>query len=151
MQSQQNLSQASRKQQDNQFKGMRFCSECDNMLDAKEHRIEERRFLLFECKLCNNYQKAAIDSEADNCVYRTDFTMRAENLQVDPECVKDPTLQRRQDVLCKYCGHNEAVSYTQPTKDKMTLIFVCTRCQQYWTKGEGEADDHEVFSDDSDQ
>ena len=29
-----------------QFKGMRFCSECDNMLDAKEHRGEDgRRYL----------------------------------------------------------------------------------------------------------
>ena len=77
--------------------------------------------------------------------------MRAENLLVDPECVKDPTLQRRQDVECKHCGHNEAVSYTQPTKDRMTLIFVCTRCTQYWTKGEGQQDDHEIFSDDSAQ
>ena len=91
------------------------------------------------------------NSEADNCVYRTDFTMRAENLQVDPECVKDPTLTRRKDVVCKWCGYHEAVSYTQPTKDKMTMIFVCTRCQQHWTKGEGQKDDHETFSDDSDQ
>ena len=107
---------------------MRFCSECDNMLDAKEHRLDERRFLQFECKLCNNYQRANEHSEMDNCVYRTDFTLRAENLQVDPECVKDPTLSRRKDVLCKWCGHNEAVNFTQPTKDKMNLIFVCTRC-----------------------
>ncbi len=78
---------------------MRFCSECDNMLDAKEHRGEDgRRYLSFDCKACSNYQRAAIDSEVENCVYRTDFTMRAENLQVDPECVKDPTLQRRKDV-----------------------------------------------------
>ena len=130
---------------------MRFCSECDNMLDAKEHKSDDRRFLQFECKLCNNYQRAAEHSEVDNCVYRTDFTMRAENLQVDPECVKDPTLQRRQDVSCPHCGNNEAVNYTQPTKDRMTLIFVCTRCCQYWTKGEGNMDNHEEFSDDSDQ
>ena len=77
-----------------QFKGMRFCSECDNMLDAKEYRALEgdRSFLQFSCKLCNNYTPAVEGSEIDNCVYRTDFTLRAENLQVDPECVKDPTL-----------------------------------------------------------
>ena len=133
-----------------QFKGMRFCSECDNMLEAKEHRGDsDRKFLQFECKLCNNYQRAAEASEVDNCVYRTDFTMRAENVHVDPECVKDPTLQRRQDVQCKWCGHYEAVCYTQPTKDKMTLIFVCTKCTQYWTKGEGMQDDNESFSEDS--
>ena len=134
-----------------QFKGMRFCSECDNMLDAKEHKSEDQCYLKFECKLCNNYTTAAEHSEIDNCVYRTDFTMRAENLQVDPECVKDPTLQRRQDVECKHCGHHEAVCFTQPTKDRMTLIFVCTNCKKYWTKGEGERDDQEEFSSDSDQ
>ena len=77
-----------------QFKGMRFCSECDNMLDAKEYKQvdPDRCFLQFQCKLCNNYTPAVEGSEVDNCVYRTDFTMRAENLQVDPECVKDPTL-----------------------------------------------------------
>lgn len=120
------------------------------MLDAKEHRSDERRFLQFECKLCNNYQRANEFSEVDNCVYRTDFTMRAENLQVDPECVKDPTLSRRQDVQCKWCNNNEAVCYTQPTKDKMNLIFVCTKCRQHWCKGEGAMDDNEEFSSDSD-
>lgn len=104
----------------------------------------------FECKLCNNFVRAIEGSEVDNCVYRTDFTMRAENLQIDPECVKDPTLTRRQDILCKWCNHNEAVTFTQPTKDKMNLIFVCTRCRKHWTKGEGAKDDNESFSDDTD-
>ena len=121
------------------------------MLDAKEHKGDNSRFLKFECKLCNYYWDAPERSEVDNCVYRTDFTMRAENLQVDPECVNDPTLARRQDVICKHCGHNEAVNYTQPTKDRMKLIFVCTACKQYWCKGEGQMDDNEEFSEDSDQ
>ena len=130
---------------------MRFCSECDNMLDPKEMRNDQRPYLVFECRLCNRQQYTNETSESDNCVYRTDFTMRAENLQVDPECVKDPTLTRRKDVKCPWCDHHEAVNYTQPTKDKMTMIFVCTRCQQYWTKGGGELDDNEFFSDYSDQ
>jgi len=119
------------------------------MLEAKEHRADEdRRFLQFECKMCNNYQRAAEGNEMDNCVYRTDFTMRAENLHVDPECIKDPTLSRRQDVECKWCGHSEAVTFTQPTKDKLNLIFVCVRCTQHWSKGEGPKDDNEIFSED---
>ena len=89
----------------------------------------------------------------DNCVYKTDYTMRAENLQVDPECIKDPTLSRRKDVKCPNadCGYNEAVTFTQPTKDRLNLIFVCTRCQRHWNKGEGELDDNQYFSDDSDK
>lgn len=133
----------------NQFKGMRFCSECDNMLEAKEYKADEdRHYLQFECKLCNSYQRAQENDEVDNCVYKTDFTMRAENLIVDPECIKDPTLSRRKDVQCKWCGHNEAVTFTQPLKDKLNLIFVCCKCARHWSKGEGLLDENEHFSDD---
>lgn len=84
----------------------------------------------------------------DNCVYRTDYTMRAENLHVDPECIKDPTLTRRRDIECKWCRHNEAVSFTQVTKEKLNLIFVCTKCTKHWQKGEGRLDENQVYSDD---
>lgn len=123
------------------FKGMRFCPECDNMLEPKEYSQDDRFFLQYECKLCNRSQRALEGSEMDNCVYRTDFTMRTENLQVDPECIKDPTLARRRDICCKWCQHNEAVSFTQVTKDRLNLIFVCTRCAKHWQKGEGPKDE----------
>ena len=53
---------------------------------------------------------------------------------VDRECIKDPTLARRRDMNCERCGHYESVTFTQPTKDRMNLIFVCTRCTHYWKK-----------------
>ena len=91
---------------------MRFCDDCDNMLEPREHIVSERHYLQFECKLCARAQRAEEGNEIDNCVYRTDYTVRAENLQVDLECVKDPTLTRRRDVECKFCAHNEAVTFT---------------------------------------
>ena len=138
----------------NQFKGMRFCEECDNMMEAKEQRVSDTvRWLQFECKLCGYVQKAADKDEVDNCVYRTDFSERAENLKVDPECVNDPTLTRRKDIQCPNCGLNEAVTFTQLTKDKLNLIFVCTnlQCHHNWIKGEGVKDDNESFSEDEDE
>ena len=66
---------------------------------------------------------------------------------MDPECIKDPTLARRRDICCKWCQHNEAVSFTQVTKDRLNLIFVCTRCAKHWQKGEGPNDEQEAFSD----
>ena len=106
--------------QDTQFKGIRFCSECDNMLDAKEVRDELKgRYLTFECKICNNAIRIKEGDEVENCVYRTEFTMRAQKMKVDPECIKDPTLTRRGDVLCPYCGHEEAVTFTQSVGDKV--------------------------------
>ena len=110
-----------------QFKGMRFCEECDNMMDAKETRASDtQRWLQFECKLCGFVQKAKENDEVDNCVYRTDFSERAENLKVDPECINDPTLTRRKDIQCPMCRGNEAVTFTQLTKGGLSLIFVCT-------------------------
>ena len=35
------------------FKGMRFCEECDNMLDPKEYMTGEKHLLMFECKHCS--------------------------------------------------------------------------------------------------
>ena len=91
---------------------MRFCEECDNMLEPREVTVGDRHYLIFECKLCSRSQKAVEGNELENCVYRTDYTMKAENLSVDPESVKDPTLTRRKDVCCKWCSHNEAVTFT---------------------------------------
>ena len=55
-------------------------------------------------------------------------------MNVDKECIKDPTLSRRKNLDCKKCGFNEAVTFTNPTKDKMSLIFVCLRCTYSWMK-----------------
>ena len=135
---------------DQQFKGMRFCTECDNMLDPREQIVGENHYLQFMCKQCNRSQRAVEGSEVENCVYRTDYTAKAENLQVDADCIKDPTLSRRRDILCKWCQHNEAVSFTQVTKEKLNLIFVCTRCTRHWQKGEGQQDEAEIYTEDSD-
>ena len=59
---------------------MRFCEECDNMLEPREFSHEEQHFLQFECKQCARSQRALEGSEIDNCVYHTDYTMRTENL-----------------------------------------------------------------------
>jgi len=67
---------------------------------------------------------------------------------VDPECIKDPCLSRRRGQPCKKCGHNEAVTFTNPTKDRMNLIFVCTNCKYYWRKDE--LDENDVLSGGSD-
>lgn len=128
---------------------MRFCDECDNMLDPKEYSVGDKYLLKFECKHCSRSQKTEDGGELENCVYRTDYTVRAENLWVDPECVKDPTLTRRKDITCKWCQFNEAVSFTQVTKEKLNCIFVCVRCTKHWVKGEGALDEAERFSDDS--
>lgn len=125
------------------FKGMRFCEDCDNMLDPREVTSSDPSqpsSLQFECKLCSRFYPVPAADEVENCVFRTDYTMRVENLRVDPEVVKDPTLTKYDNLQCKHCGHNEAVSYTTVTQTKMMLILVCTGCTRYWQKGEGKLD-----------
>ena len=82
------------------------------MLDPREKTEGERHYLQFECKHCTRVQNTGEGDEHDYCVYRTDYTAKAEKLQVDPECISDPTLSRRKDIECPFCKHEEAVSYT---------------------------------------
>lgn len=71
-----------------------------------------------------------------------------DKLYVDRECIKDPTLARRKGNPCVKCQNTEAVIFTNPTKDRMNLIFVCTNCTHYWKKEElDENDVHEELSD----
>lgn len=128
---------------------MRFCTECDNMLVPKEYNKGTTSVLRYECKVCSRNQMALEGNANENCVYRTDFTAREEDLSVDKECIKDPTLTRRRDVECKHCGNNEAVAYTQVTKDKLILVFVCCKCAGHWTSGKGARDEDEEFSEDT--
>lgn len=134
------------------FKGMRFCRECDNMLQPKEDKVlnngdgSDIGSLIYSCRICGYYERAKHGDEGDHCVYRSSEQPNSAQssganggeskffYHVDKECVKDPTLSRRKDVNCKQCGHNEAVTFMNPTKDRMNLIFVCTKCTSYWRK-----------------
>ena len=133
------------------FKGMRFCKECDNMLYPKEQVVEEGQIgrLIYDCRICGFFEKAKVGSEADNCVYKSELTKMSEKFYVDKECIKDPTLSRSKEVTCKKCGHNEAVTFIHPTKDRMNLIYVCTNCTHNWRKEE--LGQNEVLDDSSDK
>ena len=136
------------------FRGMRFCKECDNMLQPKEERLSDENDttrLVYECRICGHRDRAKAGDEADHCVYRSSeqqtSTTAGEGgaedtsaffFQVDKECVKDPTLSRQKNVCCRKCKHNEAVTFINPTKDRMNLIFVCTKCTYYWRKEEAD-------------
>ena len=127
---------------EHQFKGMRFCKECDNMLYPKEQVYDEHQGisrLIYDCRICGHFEKAREGDEWDNCVYRSDHDANsgeAKMFAIDKDCIKDPTLQRRNDITCpnKACNGRQAVTFTQPTKDRLNLIYVCTSCTYSWKK-----------------
>jgi DNA-directed RNA polymerase subunit M/transcription elongation factor TFIIS len=56
------------------FKGMRFCRECDNMLQPKEKKTADDQDigrLIYDCRICGYFEKAKPGDEADHCVYRS--------------------------------------------------------------------------------
>jgi DNA-directed RNA polymerase subunit M/transcription elongation factor TFIIS len=72
-----------------------------------------------------------------------------DNVMVDVECIKDPCLARRTCRPCIKCRGTQAVTFINPTKDRMNLIFVCTNCAHHWRKDE--LDENDVpLDDDSD-
>lgn len=121
------------------FRGMRFCKECDNMLQPKEEKVDEEgeSRLIYFCRICGNSEKAKPMDQADNCVYQSEVAKdSASETKVDKECIKDPTLTRNRDVQCPKCPCHEAVSFTNPTKQKMALVYVCTKCAHSWIKSD---------------
>jgi DNA-directed RNA polymerase subunit M/transcription elongation factor TFIIS len=57
------------------FKGMRFCKECDNMLQPREQHVEEGvGRLIYDCRICGYFEKAKANDETDNCVYKSDHS-----------------------------------------------------------------------------
>lgn len=117
------------------------------MLQPREQIVEEGvGRLVYDCRICGYFEKAKPDDESDNCVYKSEQSNMSEKFYVDKECIKDPTLSRRKNLSCKKCLHNEAVTFTNPTKDRMNLIFVCTKCTYHWRKEE--LDENDVLSED---
>ena len=132
----------------NQFKGMRFCKECDNMLYPKEQTYDENQGisrLIYDCRICGHFEKAREGDEWENCVYKSDNVasgaqMNNIRLAIDKDCIKDPTLQRVQGIKCvnKQCKGTTAVTFTQPTKDRLSLVYVCVSCAAHWRKEQDE-------------
>lgn len=106
--------------------------------------------LIYDCRICGYFEKAKPFDESDNCVYKSEQSKMSDKFLVDLECIKDPCLSRRTGIPCKKCGCLEAVTFTNPTKDRMNLIFVCTQCTNYWRKDELDEND-QVSDSDSDE
>lgn len=84
-------------------------------------------------------------------MYKSEIARMSEKVTaVDPECTKDPTLSRNKNVRCKNkCGSTEAVTFTNPTKERMNLIYVCTNCKFSWKKDE--LDQNDIFDEDEEK
>ena len=129
---------------------MRFCKECDNMLYPFEHKVDGKKEgkLAFKCKICA-FQEVIEQTEEDlNCVYKSDQTRNQQKVAYQEYYVKDPTLSRTIRVTCDKCKSKEAVTFCNPTKDKMQLYYACLNCKHYWLKVK--PDEEEDYPSDSD-
>eukprot|EP00916_Digyalum_oweni_P007138 GHVL01012101.1.p1 GENE.GHVL01012101.1~~GHVL01012101.1.p1 ORF type:complete len:125 (+),score=26.56 GHVL01012101.1:21-395(+) len=110
---------------------LKFCLECNNLLDPQE---DTGGGLKFECKECNFYFKA--DNVTDNTVFRNNVRHRAkEALIVNPDVIQDSTYGRDNNFVCPNChltsAENEVVFYQLPETDAMTLIYICGSCKHW--------------------
>ena len=103
--------------------------------------------MAYECRICGHFEKAKPEDEADNCVYKSEHLKMSDKLIIDKECIKDPTLQRRKNVQCSQCPCTEVVTFTQHTKDRMNMIFVCVQCCHNWRKDKLEPEEIVDVSD----
>ncbi|XP_075245592.1 DNA-directed RNA polymerase II subunit RPB9-like [Convolutriloba macropyga] len=116
------------------FVGIRFCSECHNMLYPLENK--ETKQLMYSCRNCA-YQVLA----ENNCIYVNKILHEVDELtQINPDVATDPTLPRSEDHQCpKKCSINgESVFFQAQSKraeDEMRLYYVCCnpQCGHRWT------------------
>jgi len=86
--------------------------------------------LIFVCRNCG-YKEDAPPSAW--CVYRNEITHSARERTVFIQDVRaDPTLPCTRDAACPACGHEEAVFFSSPSEEGMTLYFTCTGCGHRW-------------------
>jgi DNA-directed RNA polymerase subunit M/transcription elongation factor TFIIS len=104
-------------------------------------------YLIYDCRTCGYSEQAKTGDEADNCVYKSEQTKMNDNLHVDVDCIKDPCLSRRTCRPCKKCKSTQAVTFINPTKDRMNLIFVCTNCTNNWRKDDLDENDVPIDED----
>ena len=113
------------------YVGIKFCSECNNMLYPKEDK--EHRKLLYACRNCD--WKTNADT---NCVYVNKMTHEVDELtRIVCDVIHDPTLPRTKDHPCPKCQHKEAVFFqgqSRRAEDDMRLYYVCTnpQCSHKW-------------------
>ena len=107
---------------------LRFCPESNDLLYPQEDR--ERKVLVLVCRNCG-YQEDAPRSEW--CVHRSEIRHSARERTVVLRDVRaDPTLPCTRDARCPACQHNEAVFFSAPSEEGMTLYFNCTKCGHRW-------------------
>ena len=108
--------------------GLRFCSECLNLLHPEEEIGIQRR-LVFKCKSCK-YQEPVSDpnSMQENKIYEREFKESVLETIIEPDYCLDPAMPREKKT-CPYCGYNEAVYIIDrdPQDKCLRKIYVCGR------------------------
>ena len=83
--------------------------------------------------MCRNCGYAE-DAPPDNwCVHRNEIHhSHRERTVVLRDMRADPTLPCTRDAVCPACAHDEAVFFSAPSEEGMTLYFNCTKCGHRW-------------------
>ena len=121
--------------------GLKFCSECSNMLYPTE--VAEEKKLAYVCKCCGHRDVVEGRDQNAYCVFSHDVSLSYEKFIQDPELSQDKTLSRTRTSHCPKCGYNEAVFFQNPASASgelgMSLVFVCCRkspsgelCGYHW-------------------
>ncbi|RMZ88316.1 hypothetical protein DV736_g4455, partial [Chaetothyriales sp. CBS 134916] len=103
----------------------KFCTECQNLLYPREDRATST--LLYFCKTCK-HQEGADTACAWRNQLNSVITATAGEIE---DVASDPTLPRKMDIACPYCGNMETVyfqSQQRAADTGMKLFYVCLAC-----------------------
>ena len=107
--------------------GIRFCSECLNILHPEESKNDHR--LLFVCRSCD-YREYTQDTNSieDNMIYQRDFIQSFTEASIDPDFCLDPSMPR-ENIICPNCRYHEATYLIdrEPGDRYLRKVYICAR------------------------
>ena len=119
-----------------EYKGIRFCPECNHMLNPKDAGGK----LGYECNMQGCGFEAIVEDQmsvVENLVSRRDLQKENKSIILHPDYALDPTMPR-EEVECPACEHMEAVFMisTDNEDSRIILLYFCCNqeCRHQWAK-----------------
>ena len=115
------------------FINMKFCTNCDNLLNLKSS--EESETLQLYCNFCDLYSKKDDNSNKDYVFFKKRNEDKAiyTELNINQFVVEDKTLPILRNYNCKK-NCNSDVIYIECGSSKLDFIYQCKSCLSVWRR-----------------
>jgi DNA-directed RNA polymerase subunit M/transcription elongation factor TFIIS len=109
----------------NESNTLEFCDICGTIYNY----ITVDKKLVYNCRKCSNQK------DCDKTIINTQKYILSKNdynIKPNANMIHNNTLQRTKRIECPHCKKNTEIVYYKPYFYDMTLIYICTVCNNFW-------------------